>query len=313
MTGKNEKESRLSDTEIFGSMPKEHLVEIAKVIQDKVVPAKTIIFRQGDPGDSLYIINSGKIRVFLRGEDGVETDLNQLGPGDSFGEMALLTDEPRSTNIETMGETHLFVLTKEEFDRVLKDHPEVFKNFIKHMSGLLRRDERRIQEEAERQFLAPELSLFDFVFMGVVILIFAIIFNLSNPNRISVIPKFYDPEEISKVGVSLAKEKYDAGEAVFIDARPSSFFDQRHIKDAISIPLALFDIMYMMELSEVDKEKKIIVYGRSISALYDEEVARKLILHGHKNLQILEAGHQYWPLTWGGLSRWRKNGYPVEP
>jgi len=100
MTGKNEKENRLSDTEVFGSMRKEQLVEIAQVIQGKVVPANTIIFRQGDPGDSFYIINSGKIRVFLRGEDGVETHLKQLGPGDSFGEIALLTDEPRSTYIE---------------------------------------------------------------------------------------------------------------------------------------------------------------------------------------------------------------------
>jgi len=59
----------------------------------------------------------------------------------------------------------------------------------------------------------------------------------------------------------------------------------------------------MMELSEVDKAKKIIVYGRSISSRSDEEVARKLILRGHKNIEILD----------GGLSTWKKKGYPVEP
>jgi len=313
MTTREGKKNRLSEIPIFGDIPEEKLYEIAQVLQDWVVPAKTIIFQQGDPGDSFYIINSGKIRVFLKGENGVETDLNQLGPGDSFGEMALLTDEPRSINMEAMKETNLFVLTKDEFDRVLKDHPEVFKNFIKRMSQILRRDERRIQEDIELHYQAPKLSLLDFVFVGAVILIFAIIFNLSNPNRISVIPKFYDAKEISKVNVSQAKEKYDKGETLFIDARPSNFFEQEHIKGAISIPLALFDIMYMMELSEVDKEKEIIIYGRSISSLYDEEVARKLVLRGHRNTRILEAGHQYRPLNWVGLSRWGKNEYPVEP
>jgi 3-mercaptopyruvate sulfurtransferase SseA len=59
----------------------------------------------------------------------------------------------------------------------------------------------------------------------------------------------------------------------------------------------------MMELSEVNGEKEIILYGRTISRLYDEQVASKLILRGHKNTKVLE----------GGLSEWKKAGYPVEP
>jgi len=320
MSGTDEKVNRLSDTDIFRSVPKEQLVEIAQVVQDKVVPPKTNIFRQGDPGDSYYIIHSGKVRVLLRGEDGVETELNLLGTGESFGEMALLTDEPRSADIEAMEETHLFVLTKEEFDGVLKNHPVIFRNFIKHMSELLKQDDRRIQKETEFQYHAPKLSLFDFVFIGVVILIFAAVFNFANPNKINIIPKFYDPEEIPKIDLSLANEKHKEGETLFIDARPNYFFEEGHIMGAINIPLSLFNIMYLMlgELDEeeniivVDKEKNIIVYGRSISAQYDEEVARKFKNLGHENVKILEAGSQYMPLTWGALSGWRENGYPFE-
>lgn len=320
MSGTNEKVSRLSDTDIFRSIPKEQLVEIAQVIQDKFVSPKTNICRQGDPGDSYYIIHSRKVRVFLRSEDGVETDLNQLGPGESFGEMALLTDEPRSADIEAIEETHLFILSKEEFDGVLKNHPEVFRNFIKHMSELLRRGDSIIQEEAEFQYHAPKLSLFDFVFIGVVILIFTTIFNFANPNKINIIPKFYDPEEIPKIDLSLANEKHEEGETLFIDARPNYFFEEGHIMGAINIPLSLFNIMYLMlgELDEeeniivVDKEKNIIVYGRSMSAQYDEEVARKFKNLGHENVKILKTGSQYMPLTWGALSGWRENGYPVE-
>jgi len=69
------------------------------------------------------------------------------------------------------------------------------------------------------------------------------------------------------------------------------------------LPLVIFDIMYMMELSDVDKDKEIIINGRSFSTRYDEELARKLKLLGHKDVKILE----------GGLSAWKTKGYPVEP
>ena len=106
----NEKLRRLANTDIFRSIPEEQLAEIADVLKDRIVPANTVLIKKGDPGDSFYIVHSGKLRVFLTGKNGLETNLNWLGPGDNFGEMALLTDEPRSTNIETVEDTRLFVL-----------------------------------------------------------------------------------------------------------------------------------------------------------------------------------------------------------
>jgi rhodanese-related sulfurtransferase len=328
MTENNGKKSWLSETEVFKSLPEEQVDEIAKIGQDKIVPANTIIYRQGDPGDNFYIIHSGKIRVFLSGEEGVETELNQLGPGDCFGEIALLREEPRTTDIEAIEETHLFVLTKEEFAQVLKDHPDVFKSFIKHISELLMREDRRIQEETEHEYQATRLSLFDFVFIGVVILLFALIYNLSNPRKISVWPKFYDAQAIAKVDLSEAKKKFDEGNTLFVDARPGSFYNQRHIRDALSLALPDFDFIYMYMADDdktkeyiEDKTREIIVYGRSISALYDEEVAQKLMNNGHENVKILKGykgirifntEYQLRPLTWSAFSKWEKDGYPVE-
>jgi len=311
MTDNKEKIKRLAETDIFSSIPEEQLAEIAKVLKDKVIPAKTVIFREGDPGDSFYIVHSGKIRVLLKGKDGVETELNQLGPGGSFGEMALLTEEPRSTDIETFEESHLFVLTKEELDELLMGHPEVFRNFIKHMSGLIKKDGKRIQKDTEHEYQATKLSLFDFVFIGIVILLFASIFNISNPNRINVTPKFYDPEEISKVDMEEAKEKFDNGEIIFVDARPDNFYEKEHIKGAVSLPLPTFEISYMF-LSDEDKARDVIVYGRSIGAQYDEQVARLLQINGHENVQILTGKHPYQPLRWIAMDMWKENGYPTE-
>ena len=88
----------------------------------------------------------------------------------------------------------------------------------------------------------------------------------------------------------MAMAKHQQGDALFIDARPAGFYDQMHIKGATSLPLTLFDLMYMMDLGSVSKTKDIIVYGRTLSSLYDEHVARKLILRGHKNTMVLNGG-----------------------
>jgi rhodanese-related sulfurtransferase len=179
------------------------------------------------------------------------------------------------------------------------------------VSGLLKREDNRILAESEREYRTTRLSLFDFIFIGIVILLFATIFNLSNPNRISVLPQLYNPEEIPKIDINEAKKKFDQGEVIFVDARPSSFYDKSHIKGAHSLPLPSFEINYMY-MSDEDKDKNIIVYGRSIGAQYDEAVARQLELFGHENLKILKGRKQFMPLRWFALDTWQERGFPVE-
>ena len=110
MSGNDNKVNILMRSPVFRDLPKAALNAIARAVQDQVVPPNTIIHREGDPGDSLYIIRSGKVRIFGRNEKGVEIDLSIQGPGDTFGEMALLTGEPMSADIEALDETHLMIL-----------------------------------------------------------------------------------------------------------------------------------------------------------------------------------------------------------
>jgi rhodanese-related sulfurtransferase len=302
MAGEEDKERKDLGSPILRDLPEDKLSEIAGAVEKKVLPAGTMIFQQGDPGDSFFIINAGKVRVFRRDSDGIETNLSQLGAGTSFGEMALLTGEPRSANVETLEETRLTVLTKDQFDRVLRDFPGVSLAFVKQMSTWLLRDEQKLELEAQRQYRPPSLSLFDFVLLGGITLLCALVFNSANPNKIPLFPKSFSNEAMTKVPPSSAMEAFESGETLFIDAMPANFFEKRHIEGAVNMPLSIFDIMYMMVLTEESKDKKIIVYGRTISKRYDQEVANKLALRGHKNISILE----------GGLSAWEKKGYPVE-
>jgi len=299
----DETKRRLSETAVFRDMPQEMVEEIARVVENRVLPPRTKIFERGDPGDSFWVIQSGMVRVFRSDNEGVEITLSKLGPGQSFGEMALLTGEARSASVETMEETRALVLTKEQFDQVLKSHPEVSLTFIKQLSGWLKRDEQALETEARRLVAPPKISWFDFVILIGVSVLFALVFNQSNPNGIPFFQKLPSKEAVAPVSLSAAVEEHKKGESVFVDAMPANFYEKEHIRGAVNMPLPLFDIVYMMTFGEEDKSKSIIVYGRTISKLYDVEVANKLVLRGYKNARVLE----------GGLREWKKKGYPVEP
>jgi len=299
----NEKENSLANVPFFKDVPQDILKGIAQVTEERVVPAGTIIFRQNDPGDSFYVVKSGKVRVFRRDSDGVETELSRLGPGDSFGEMALTTGEPRSAHVAAVEETHLTVLPKEKFDQILSENPQVSMIIIKKLTDIIKKGEAILEKDTQEKVRERWISLFDYIIIIGLSLLCAIVFNQSNPNGIPLIPPHLFDKAPSGISPADALKKLDSGEAVFLDARPSNFYDKDHIKGAKNLPLVIFDIMYMMELSDVDKDKEIIINGRSFSTRYDEELARKLKLLGHKDVKILE----------GGLSAWKKKGYPVEP
>lgn len=303
MTTRDEKKKKLSETAVFRDMPADMLDKISMVVEDRVLPARSLIFKRGDPGESFWVILVGKVRVFRSDDQGVEITLSELGPGQSFGEVALLTGEARSASVETLEETQALVLTKEQFQQVLKSHPEVSLTFIKQLSGWLKRDEQALETEARRMATPPRMSWFDFVLLLGVSCLFAIVFNQSNPNGIPLFQKLPSKDMIPSITLSAALEEYKQGHTVFVDAMPAAFFDKRHIKGAVNMPLALFDIVYLMTFDEEDKTRRIIVYGRTISKLFDLEVANKLVLRGYKNTRVLE----------GALNDWEKKGYPVEP
>ena len=73
------------------------------------------LFDRGDPGDAFYVIQSGQMRIFTHDEEGRELTLNSLGPGEAFGELALVDDRPRSASAAAVGPTVLHRLRRDEF------------------------------------------------------------------------------------------------------------------------------------------------------------------------------------------------------
>src|SRR3990167_4863075 len=91
-------------------------LKLGKLGQEVVVPAGTRLVTQGESPEFFYVIKSGKVKVFRETADGIRTDLTELGEGTYFGEVALVTGQPRTASVEAMVESVLIKVSKEEFD-----------------------------------------------------------------------------------------------------------------------------------------------------------------------------------------------------
>jgi CRP-like cAMP-binding protein/rhodanese-related sulfurtransferase len=291
-----------NESKVFGELPREKWDELVRVVEHRVVGPGTVIVKQEDPGNSFFIIRSGKVRAYRRDNVGLEMELSVLGAGESFGEMALLTGQERSANVEALEETHLMVLSREQFERILRDFPHISRAFLKQMSERILRDEKIIEKEIRRQHLAPRASWLDFVMIIGVSIVLAIVFNKSNPNGIPLFPNPPDRKAIPEISAVSAMEEVKKGNTMVVDAGPEGFFQRKHIQGAISVPLSLSDLLYEETFGGEEKRKQVIVYGGTFSKLYDWELADKLIKRGRKDVRVLE----------GGVAAWEKAGYPVE-
>ncbi|MCE5333122.1 MAG: cyclic nucleotide-binding domain-containing protein [Desulfobacteraceae bacterium] len=287
---------------VFREVPPDKLDEIARSVGNRTVPPKALVFREGDAADRFYIVCSGKVRVFVNHGDEVERELSVLGAGESFGEMGLLTGEARTASVEALSEAHLIYLTKEQFDQLLEDCPAVSRKFMKDMRKWLVKDQEIIGEEAGAVMSASRLSWIDFAMVLGISILLALSFNHANPNGIPLFPAAPDRTVFGKVSATEAMQKQKEGKALIVDAMPSNFYQKRHIKGAVNMPMALFDIVFLMNFSEEDKEREVLVYGNSISRPYDVEIANKLQLRGYSDVKMID----------GGLKAWEAVGYPVE-
>jgi ATP:ADP antiporter, AAA family len=123
----------LKTVTIFAEMEDAVLADLATLVEEKRVGANEVIFEKGDPGDSLYLVVTGQVRVY----DGGRT-LNYLGERALFGEMALLDSQPRLASVKAVEDTLLFRLSQEPFYEVLADHSPVARQVIQLLSRRLR-------------------------------------------------------------------------------------------------------------------------------------------------------------------------------
>jgi len=98
----------------------------------------TVIMPEGEPGECLYIIESGSVKVFVGDEDGRELVLYQEGPGSCIGDIALLDDEPRSASVITLEKTVAWSLSKLDFLQCIEQNPAMSLSIIRSLTRRLR-------------------------------------------------------------------------------------------------------------------------------------------------------------------------------
>jgi CRP/FNR family transcriptional regulator, cyclic AMP receptor protein len=128
----------LALAEILRTLPAEVLNELAAVARRRRFPRGQVIFHQGDPGDTIHIVESGRVKVSVVGENGEQALLNIFGAGQCFGELSLIDGHARSATIETLEPTTTVSLHRSDFLSLLRAHPEAMEQVLLLVTGKLR-------------------------------------------------------------------------------------------------------------------------------------------------------------------------------
>jgi CRP/FNR family transcriptional regulator, cyclic AMP receptor protein len=134
----------LQKVPLFSELGPAELQRVVEVARERTYPKNSVILFEDDPGDALYVVAKGQVKVVLIGEDGREVILSVLGEGEHFGEMALIDDEPRSAHVIAMEDSTLVVLRREEFQPILSQTPQIGLALLKELSRRLRRVDEKV-------------------------------------------------------------------------------------------------------------------------------------------------------------------------
>jgi CRP/FNR family transcriptional regulator len=117
-------EALLATVPLFAALDRQAIAGLAREASRRVyAPGETLV-REGDTGTALYVIVRGRVRV-ERGSGPATAALGELGPGDFFGELALIEDHPRSASVVAVEETECLLFVVWEFRALMKEHPEM--------------------------------------------------------------------------------------------------------------------------------------------------------------------------------------------
>ncbi|MDX2436541.1 MAG: cyclic nucleotide-binding domain-containing protein [Acidobacteriota bacterium] len=114
----------LAASSLFASFKREALVEVLASTELRSYDTGDIIVTEGESGSSLFLIVSGVVKVFTKTEDGVNLQLAELGLGDFFGEVSLLTGKPRTATITAHTDVTAIELDRTNFEAIVENHPE---------------------------------------------------------------------------------------------------------------------------------------------------------------------------------------------
>jgi CRP-like cAMP-binding protein len=134
----------LRELPLFSALVDEELAGVASVADRVRFDSGEIVFREGDSSNSCYVIRSGHAAAVREHPAGRAITLARFGPGDLFGELAMLDDERRSATVETLDEVEAIAIRGEDMRRLLRQHPEIALKLVVGIGQRLRQTNERL-------------------------------------------------------------------------------------------------------------------------------------------------------------------------
>jgi CRP/FNR family transcriptional regulator, cyclic AMP receptor protein len=147
----------------FIELPDEIIAALAQQVRTRTLSKDEVLFNKGEEGDSLFIINSGRVKIVTHDSQGNEVILNQVEAGEIIGEMALLDFEPRSAGVVALEETSVMELSREDFMEILSGQPELALSIIRDLISRLRHNTSYIEQITE---MSRRVARGDYSFLG---------------------------------------------------------------------------------------------------------------------------------------------------
>ena len=123
----------LKSIDLFSQIPGEDLAQIALISSEETRDQGDEVFAEGEAGDALYLVIDGKVRVHKQ-----DRVIAELGERECFGEMAILDAAPRSATVTAVSESNLLKITREDFQEIMSEKPEIAMGIIKVLTRRLR-------------------------------------------------------------------------------------------------------------------------------------------------------------------------------
>lgn len=137
--------SALAEIPLFRGLPADRLKKLSEVLRKKSVPSGTNMITADQPGEVVYVLLEGTVKILIEQVDGREVILAFLGPGDTVGEMSLVDSAGRSANVMTMEKCTFLWMDRATFQDLLRNVPEFAQNLVRLLSSRLRMANEQIQ------------------------------------------------------------------------------------------------------------------------------------------------------------------------
>lgn len=142
-----------------GALPPALLDELVRLGAVRNFAKGAIVVTEGEPALSMYVIQQGRLRVYVSGDDGREVELNVLGPGEYFGEL-MLDGQTRSASVIALTPAKLTMIVRDEFERILRQRPDIAFHVIQHLIQRVRALSRNVQGLVSKDVYGRVAQLF---------------------------------------------------------------------------------------------------------------------------------------------------------